>query len=302
MAQPIEQLFQGTSLKQLINLLYQAIDSGDQARLKLALSLAEAEYHHPECEKAGTEREQRSFCFQHQKITDQSFLLIHGFTACPFEMREMGEFLHKQGHNVYGVRLAGHGTNVADFAKYGAMDWKNSVKRGLVISSLLGRRVVVIGESMGGALAVILGCDFPDLVSKLILCAPAFRFVNRLAYLAKWSSVQKLIPKNDMGIKYDWQRPYWYEIIPTYRVVDLVEIAREGWEAGPKIKAPTLIIQSLKDRLVRYQGSKKFYRTLSGLTRDAKKLILFSNGHHNLTVDLNQRKNDVFKWINDFVS
>lgn len=104
-----------------------------------------------------------------------------------------------------------------------------------------------------------------------------------------------------MGIKYDWQRPYWYNIIPAYRVTDLVELAREGWKAGPMIKTPTLIIQSLKDRLVRYQGSKQFYQSLSGLADEAKKLILFSNGHHNLTVDLNPRKNEVFEWISDFV-
>lgn len=151
------------------------MNGGDRDRLKFALLLAETEYNHPECEKAGTKPDQRSFCFHHQKITETSFLLIHGFTACPFEMREMGEVLYRQGYNVFGVRLAGHGTTVNDFARYGATDWKNSAKQGLAISSLPGRRVIVIGESMGGVLTVILGRDFPDLISKLILCAPAFR-------------------------------------------------------------------------------------------------------------------------------
>ncbi len=301
MNQPLEQLFQSTSFKQHTDRLSQALNGGDQTRLELALSLAEAEYNHPECEKGASKPDRRSFCLHHQKITDKAFLLIHGFTACPFEMREMGEVLHKQGYNVFGVRLAGHGTTVDDFARYGAADWKNSAKQGLAISSLLGRQVIVIGESMGGVITAILGRDYPDLVSKLILCAPAFQFVNRLAYLAKWRLVQKLIPKNDMGIKYDWQRPYWYEIIPTSRVVDLVELAREGWKTGPEIKAPTLILQSNRDGLVKYQGSQKFYQTLSGLTADAKKLILFSNGHHNLTVDLNPRKVEMFKWIIDFI-
>jgi carboxylesterase len=302
MNQSLELLFQSTSLKHQTDKLFQALNGGDRARLDLALSLAKAEYNHSECEMAGTELGRRSFCFHHQKITDQSFLLIHGFTACPFEMREMGEFLHRQGYNVYGVRLAGHGTNVADFVKYGAADWKNSVKLGLAISFFLGRRVIVVGESMGGALTVILGRDYPELISKLILCAPAFRFVNRLACLANWGLVQKLIPVHDMGVKCEWQKPYWYDIIPSSPVADLVEIAREGWKAGPEIKVPTLIIQSVKDSLVRYKGSKKFYRRLSGLTDETKKLILFSNGHHNLTVDLNPRKNEVFKWIDDFVS
>ncbi|MGE5606248.1 MAG: alpha/beta hydrolase [Bacteroidota bacterium] len=278
-----------------------AFNAGDQARLELALSLADAEYHHPECERARTGSDQRSFCFHHQRITPQSFLLIHGFTACPYEMRELGEGLYRQGHNVFGVRLAGHGTTVDDFAKAGATDWKKSAEQGLEISSLLGNQVLVIGESMGGALAAILGRDFPERLAKLVLCAPAFRFVNRMAVLTRWSPIRKLIPQNDMGIKYDWQRPYWYGVIPTSAVAELVKVAREGRESGREITVPTLIIHAVNDRIIRHQGSKTFYRSLSGLAADQKRLILFPNGHHNLTVDLNPRKVDVFRWIDEFI-
>lgn len=278
-----------------------AVAGGDQSRLELALSLADTEYHHPECEQAGTGPDQRSFCFHHQKITSKSFLLIHGFTACPYEMRELGEELYRQGHNVYGVRLAGHGTTVADFAKAGASDWKKSAQQGLEISSLLGERVIVIGESMGGTLAAILGRDFPDLIVKLVLCAPAFKFVNRMAPLARFSLVRKLIPQNDMEIQYEWQLPYWYGMIPTSAVYELIKVAQEGWWAGPELKAPTLIIHALDDRIIRHQGSKRFFQTLSGLSATDKQLILFPNGHHNLTIDLNPRKAEVFKWINDFI-
>lgn len=278
-----------------------AFDGGDQARLELAISLADTAYHDPECERAGTRPDQRSFCLHHQRITPQSFLLIHGFTACPYEMRELGEVLYRQGHNVFGVRLAGHGTTVDDFARAGATDWKKSAEEGLAISWLLGNQVVVIGESMGGALAAILGRDFPDRLAKLVLCAPAFRFVNRMAVLAQWGPVRKLIPQNDMGIKYDWQRPYWYGVIPTSAVAELVKVAEEGRRTGPEIKVPTLIIHAVNDRIIKHQGSKVFYRSLSGLAADQKRLILFPNGHHNLTIDLNPRKVEVFEWINEFI-
>lgn len=301
MTQVQEDIYSQEKWKQWDEKIQEAIVAGDQARLDLALSFTEAEYNHPECERAGTKLDQRSFCFHHQKITDKSFLLLHGFTACPYEMRELGEVLYRQGHNVFGARLAGHGTDVNDFSKYGAADWKASAQQGLGISSLLGKQVIVIGESMGGSLAALLARDFPNLINKLILCAPAFRFVNRMAYLAKWSLVRKLIPQNDMGIQYDWQRPYWYGIIPTSRVAELVKIAQEGRAIGSKIKVPTLIIHAKNDKIIKYQGSKKYYKTFTGLDADEKIQILFSNGHHNLTVDLNPRKDDVFKWINEFV-
>lgn len=282
--------------------LRETMAGSDPARLELALSLADAEYHHPQCEQAGTMPEQRSFCFHHWKVTAKSILLIHGFTACPYEMRELGEELYKQGHNVFGVRLAGHGTTMADFAKVGARDWKSSAKQGLAISSLLGRQVIVIGESMGGALAAILGRNFPGQIGKLILCAPAFHCVNRMAVLTRWSLVRKIIPQNDMGVRFEWQRPFWYGLIPTSAVAELLKVAREGKGAGPGIKAPTLLIHALNDRIIRHQGSAAFYRTLSALNPAQKRLILFPNGHHNLTIDLNPRKNDVFRWITEFIT
>jgi hypothetical protein len=41
------------------------IEDGDTERLKLAVSLANEEYHHLECEAVDATDEQRSFCFQH---------------------------------------------------------------------------------------------------------------------------------------------------------------------------------------------------------------------------------------------
>src|SRR2546427_411191 len=41
-------------------------------------------------------------------------LLVHGFTGTPEEMRPLGEALAARGFPVYAVRLAGHGTDVAD--------------------------------------------------------------------------------------------------------------------------------------------------------------------------------------------
>ena len=155
------------------------IEDGDTERLKLALLLADEECHQLECEAVKATDEQRSFCFQHDRITDIAILAIHGWTACPFEMRELGQHLFQQGFNVFGLRLAGHGTKVDDFARYGQQDWERSAQKGLAITALLGRKVIVVGESMGGALAAILAATFPELVYKIILCAPCLRIADR---------------------------------------------------------------------------------------------------------------------------
>src|SRR5436309_331310 len=48
-------------------------------------------------------------------------LLVHGFTGTPEEMRPLGEALAARGFPVHAVRLAGHGTDVAELARTRSM-------------------------------------------------------------------------------------------------------------------------------------------------------------------------------------
>lgn len=294
-------LFETVKWKEDAVKLQQAYDNGDEARLNLAQTLADEEYRHTECESLSTCPEQRSFCFTQGKITAQSILLIHGWTACPFEMRELGEYLFKQGFNVVGPRLAGHGTCTDDFNKYNYESWEASAQKGLGIAALLGREVIVIGESMGGLLSIILTATFPALVKKTILCAPALKFADPMAEFSVFRLLWLFIPKVDMGELQEWQKGFWYNKFPTSRVAELVRISRRARSLGPQILAPTLIIQAENDKLVNPRCTKAFFNSLSKLDSSQKKLILFPDGHHNLTVDLNPQKDQVFKWVTEFI-
>jgi carboxylesterase len=287
--------------QEMVDRYREAWSAGTAARLELAVELAAAEYRHPDCEAAESTEKQRSFCLSHQQLTTQSLLLIHGFTACPFEMRELGEYLYRQGSNVFGVRLAGHGTKVADFARTTWRDWFDSVRHGLAIAALLGRETVVIGESMGGALAILLAREFPSTVAKLILCAPCLRIKDFRAELTFLPLVQKLISRQDMGKVPDGLDIYWYRFIPTTAVAQLATVARQARRAGPEISASTLLIQAENDQMVNPGGAWKFFSSLTKLTGEHKKLFRFGGGHHNLTLDFNPRKDLVFSWISRFI-
>jgi len=274
------------------------MEGGLEERFRQGLQLAEAEYHHPDCENSDAADACRSFCFHHHQPTEQAFLLIHGFTACPYEMRELGQLLFSRGHNVFGVRLAGHGTTVTDLAKTTGAHWEASAQAGLAIAASLGRKVTVIGESMGGALAVLLALSRPELIHGLILCAPCFEIANPLARLARWPLIRVAVPQTDMGVALEWQRQYWYEKIPTKAVAELVALAGRARKAAPAIHIPTLLIQAKDDRIVRWQGAQRFFERLAS---SEKALKLFEPGHHNLTIDLNPQKQQVFNWIFDFI-
>jgi carboxylesterase len=274
---------------------------GDSSRLELALALADEEFHHPAAEAAQSPPGRRSFCLHHQRIASKAVLLLHGWTACPYEMRQLGSELHHSGYNVYGARLAGHGTNVADFATTIAADWKRSARKGLAIAALMGRETVVIGESMGASLTAILAGDYPAVIGRIVLCAPCFRIKDFRAEFTRWNWVRRLIPIQEFEVQYAWQRDYWYTTIPTTAVAELVKIAREARKTAPRISSPTLIIQADNDQMVKAGAAKIYYSGLSQLSPSQKELIRFGGGHHNLTVELNPRKDEVFDWIGKFI-
>ena len=95
-------------------------------------------------------------------------LVLHGFTGNPSSMRRIAEAFAKAGHTVEMPLLPGHGTTVEDLLGTGWLDWSSAAEASY--QDLAGRseRVVVIGLSMGGALAAWLGVQHPELAG--IIC------------------------------------------------------------------------------------------------------------------------------------
>lgn len=90
-------------------------------------------------------------------------LLLHGFTGSPSSMRGLATRLADAGLHVELPRLPGHGTAVEDMLQTDWNDWSGEAARQL--ERLSGRvdHVVVIGQSMGGALALWTALQNPDL-------------------------------------------------------------------------------------------------------------------------------------------
>ena len=83
------------------------------------------------------------------KNNKQCVVLSHGFTASPWEVRELSEFLFARNINVYGVRVAGHGTSREDLASTKWEDWVNSFQDAYTSLSYMCDDVFVGGVSIG---------------------------------------------------------------------------------------------------------------------------------------------------------
>ena len=99
-------------------------------------------------------------------------LVLHGFTGNPGSMRGVAEALAGAGYHVEMPLLPGHGTTVDNMLPTRWADWAGAAEA--AYQSLAGRtdKVVVVGLSMGGALALRIGADHPEVVG-LVCVNPA---------------------------------------------------------------------------------------------------------------------------------
>jgi carboxylesterase len=81
-------------------------------------------------------------------------LLIHGFASTPPELRRLGEVLAANGFRCHAPALPGHGTTPEDLERTTWEDWAACVAAEFDELASECDDVMVVGQSMGGTLAL----------------------------------------------------------------------------------------------------------------------------------------------------
>lgn len=106
-------------------------------------------------------------------VSEPACLLIHGYGGSPFEMEGPAAALAEAGFAVRVLCLPGHGERYEDFGKYGFTDWLAHAEEELKNMLARHERVVLVGFSLGGALALNLACRYP-VAGTAVLATPVF--------------------------------------------------------------------------------------------------------------------------------
>lgn len=113
----------------------------------------------------------------HPARTGCAIVYLHGFGASQGEGAPVHRELARDfGCNLYLPRLPGNGLASPDAMRgIDAQQWVDAAAQALAIAHALGRKVIVIGTSMGGGLALELAGRRPDAVDALLLYSPLVR-------------------------------------------------------------------------------------------------------------------------------
>jgi carboxylesterase len=225
-------------------------------------------------------------------------LLVHGFTGSPKEMRTMGEFLAAQGHTVLGIRLPGHATQPADMLRKSWVDWLHTVEDGYDLLKSAGRKVFVMGLSMGGILTLI-AASHQEVAGAVAMSTPySLPDDPRLPYIRFFAPFVRNISKGPS----DWQdlsmaqEHVDYPAYPMRAVIELGDLLDAMRQALPKITAPVLLVHSRTDGGVPPENMQRIYDQLG--SQDKSMLWLEKSGH---VVTRDQERQRVFEATEAFV-
>lgn len=187
-------------------------------------------------------------------------------------MRPLAESLAGAGFPVRAVRLAGHGTSVADLAHTTWRDWLASATAGLEALRRDVPRVAVAGVSMGGLLAIRLGAARPSDVAALVLCAPALRLADWkprvlpfLRFVPGFAGRFAVMPKRggrDILDATARTASCAYDAMPLPAVLSLLELQRTSRRDVGAVTQPTLLMHGRQDHVVPVASQERLRREL----------------------------------------
>lgn len=236
--------------------------------------------------------------------SDIGVLLIHGFTASPYEMHELGEFLNKEyKYSIYNARVAGHGSNPDNLNLLSYKDWYESLKLGYYILKKNNKKLFIAGQSMGALLAMSIGfnndCDGLVLLSPaLSISDPKFKAVPIAKYFV--NSVKKRNFEEKLS-------RFYYNVRPMHGLDQLSKLIKYVRSSVVEHKSPMIVLQSKYDDVVDAEQVISYFDFLKNTANSS--LVIFENNRkiqHVLTNELNPEREDTFKivgaWLEGIVN
>jgi carboxylesterase len=184
---------------------------------------------------------------------DRGILLLHGFNDTPQSVAELAQFLHREGWSVSVPLLPGHGGASETLAHTGSADaWIQCARAEWAAVRAQSRHAVLAGQSMGGAIAVILATEHPP--TALVLLAPYLAMGAPTRVLARvWPLWQFVVPQlfsdPNKGLRDLEARKHSLGGGPfTPRLVrELLRVVHEARSVLSSVRAPSLVLQARHD-------------------------------------------------------
>ncbi|MFN7275210.1 MAG: alpha/beta hydrolase [Bacteroidota bacterium] len=229
-----------------------------------------------------------------KNTTEYALVYLHGFSASQEEGNPVHRNLAKAfGCNLYLARLAEHGIDTSDaLLNYTAEGLWQTAKEAYAIGKKLGKKVILMGTSTGGTVALQLAAAFPE-IAGIILYSPNIAINDPNAWLLNnpWGlQIARLVKGSNFNIAGQddsTYKKYWnhtYRLEATVQLQELLETTMVPATFGA-VRQPVLALYYFKDennqdKVVKVSAIQKMMQEL-GTPDSLKRSVAMANaGNH----------------------
>ena len=218
-------------------------------------------------------------------VSRRAVLLLHGFNDTAQSMAYLADRLRTRGYTVRVPLLPGHGRDLATMASESrAARWREAV---LTEYDALHRdfdSVMVVGQSMGGALALLLATERPEMPA-LVLLAPYVGMPRTLQWkvLGAWIARAALPYLRSVGRETSIHDPVARAaslgpgVVTARTLTELRRVAEDAEAALSRVWVPTLYLQSRQDNRIAARDAETHFVALG--SADKRQQWLTGCGH-----------------------
>ena len=247
--------------------------------------------------------------------TDKAVLLFHGLTGSKKKKKKYGDFLFKNGYDVFCYSFPGHGDRISEIETVTWQDWCNFAQDKYTGLRKNYNQFFVSGLCLGAAMAVYLGEHNKDLTGIIALSTTLFLDgfcipwrISLLPFaLSTIIRFYYTFPEDDcFGVKNERTRKSLAKITakanismdnyPLNCVDGLLKLSKNVRKNLKNVTCPILCIHSKYDNLSSTKGAKV---VLDGVSSKIKKYVELNDSYHMVLYD--NEKEFVMNTVKEFL-
>ena len=180
-----------------------------------------------------------------------SVVFIHGLGGSEASLGDVPSTVAAAGWAVSTLRLPGHGTTVDDLERCRLDDWLEAVSQH-VDRCDVGRGVVLVGQSLGGVLALVVAGNTGTVKGLAAINAPVSPADPDVIEHLSWM-IDRGVTRQPAG-RPDLQDPDAidpsYEEVPVSALLALIEAGDRAHRTVPHLTQPVMVVSSDHDQVV----------------------------------------------------
>jgi len=230
------------------------------------------------------------------------FLLVHGIGTYSGRWEAMADFFIKNRISSYAIECPK------------PEDYYDGILRlhGVISKNNPGKKIFLIGESLGGLVSFLLVSRWPGLFDGLVCFSPAFRSRLKLTGLDYLKILASLLynPKREFRLPFDSSMctrdndyikkmdsdEREHRLASSRSILEILFSQTASWISVKKLATPVFFLVAGDDKMVDSRASMEIFKRLK--VKD-KTLVEYPGMYHSLSIELGKEKvfEDLLKWV-----